>query len=75
MATYLAHAKQLLSQFERVEVKQIDRDSNSHADVLANLASAVKAGNKRTVKVETLERPSIELQLPRQVMCIDLDSS
>ena len=62
MAAYLTHAKQLLSQFERAEVKQIDRESNSLADAFANLASAVEAGNKRTIKVETLEKPSIELQ-------------
>ena len=72
MAAYLAHTKQLLSQFERVEAKQISKDSNSHADALANLASAIEAGNKRTIEVETLERPSIDFQPPRQVMCIDL---
>ena len=75
VAAYLVHAKQLLSQFERVEVKQIGRDSNSHTDHLANPASAVEAGNKRTVEVETLEKPSIELQPPRQVMCVDLSPS
>ena len=37
MATYLAHAKQFPPQFEKVEVKQIGRDSNSHADALAKL--------------------------------------
>ena len=56
MAAYLTHAKQLLSQFERVEVKQIGRESNPHADALANLASALEVENKRTVGVETLER-------------------
>ena len=72
MAAYLAHANELLSQFERAEVRQIGRESNSHADALASLASAVKAGNKRTVEVETLQEPSIELQRPRQLMCVDL---
>ena len=75
MVAYLAHVKQLISQFERTEVKQIGRESNSHADALANLASAVKAKNKRTVEVETLEKPSIELQPTRQVLCVDLGPS
>ena len=75
MAAYLDHAKQLLSQFERVEVNQIGRESNSHADALANLAYAVEAGNKRTVEVETLEKSSIELQSPRQVICVNLSRS
>ncbi|KAJ8615907.1 hypothetical protein MRB53_035279 [Persea americana] len=54
MAAYLAHARRLLSQFERAEVRQIGRESNSHADALARLASAVEAGEKRTIEVETL---------------------
>ncbi|XXG47631.1 hypothetical protein AAC387_Pa02g2245 [Persea americana] len=75
MAAYLARAKELLSQFERAEVQQIDKESNSHANALASLASAIEAGNKRTVEVETLQEPSIELQPPRQLMCIDLGPS
>ena len=39
------------------------------------MASVVEVGNKRTVEVETLEKPSIELQPPRQVKCVDLDLS
>ncbi|MFX9209104.1 reverse transcriptase-like protein, partial [Acinetobacter baumannii] len=69
MAAYLAHTKQLLLQFEKVEVKQIGRESNSHADALASLASAVEAGRKRTIEVEALEKPSIKLQPPRLVLC------
>ncbi|XXG69133.1 hypothetical protein AAC387_Pa06g2072 [Persea americana] len=72
MAAYLAHAKGLLSEFERAEVQQIGRESNSHADALSSLASTVEAGNRRTVEVETLQEPSIELQRPRQLMCVDL---
>ncbi|XXG49634.1 hypothetical protein AAC387_Pa02g3763 [Persea americana] len=75
MAAYLAHVKQLLPQFDRVEVKQIDRDSNSHADALINLAFAVEVGRKRTVEVEMLEKPSIELQPPRQELGIRNDYS
>ncbi|XXG90595.1 hypothetical protein AAC387_Pa12g2323 [Persea americana] len=75
MAAYLAHARGLLSQFERAEVLQIGRESNSHADALASLASAVEAGNKRTIEVETLREPSIDFQQPRQLMCLDLGPS
>ena len=75
MAAYLALAKKLLSQFRNAEIKQIGRDSNSHADALASLASAVEAGKKRIVEVESLERPSIELHPPREVLCIDLGPS
>ncbi|KAJ8624792.1 hypothetical protein MRB53_033322 [Persea americana] len=75
MAAYLSHAKRLLSELERAEVQQISRESNSYADALANLASIVEASNRRTVEVETLQEPSIELQRPRQLMCVDLSPS
>lgn len=75
MAAYLSCAKQLLLQFQRAEVKQISRLSNSHADALANLASAVEAGKKRMVEVGTLETPSIELPPVRYVLCADLGPS
>ena len=61
MAAYLARAKELLSKFERAEVQQIGRESNSHADALARLASTIESGNRRTVEVGTLEKPSIGL--------------
>ncbi|XXG51512.1 hypothetical protein AAC387_Pa03g0060 [Persea americana] len=51
MAAYLARARGLLSHFERAEVRQIGRESNSHADALASLASAVEAGEKRTIEI------------------------
>ncbi|XXG83477.1 hypothetical protein AAC387_Pa10g1217 [Persea americana] len=73
MTAYLAHTKELLSQFERAEIRQVGRESNSHA--LVSLASVVEAGNRRTIEVETLREPSIELQRPRQLRCMDLSSS
>ncbi|XXG90553.1 hypothetical protein AAC387_Pa12g2289 [Persea americana] len=75
MAAYLAHTKELLSQFEMTEIRQVGRESNSHANALASLASAVEASNRRTVEVETLREPSIKLQRPRQLMCVDLGPS
>lgn len=75
MVAYLAHTKELLSQFEKAEIRQVGRESNFHADALASLASAIEAGNRRTVEVETLREPSIELQRSRQLMCLDLGQS
>ncbi|XXG59271.1 hypothetical protein AAC387_Pa04g1381 [Persea americana] len=75
MVSYLAHTKGLLSQFVRTEIRQVGRESNSHADTLASLASAVEVGNRRIIEVETLREPSIELQRPRQLMCVDLGPS
>ena len=56
MEAYLAHARELFSQFQKAEVQQIGRESNFDADALASLASAVEAGNRRTIEVETLEK-------------------
>ena len=39
------------------------------------LASTVEAGKKRSIEVESLERPSIELHPSREVLCIDLGPS
>ena len=75
MAAYLARAKEVLSRFQRAEVQQISRESNSHTDALVSLAPVVEAESKRTVEVETLEKPRIELQPPRQLMCVDLGPS
>ena len=52
-----------------------ERSTHFQHDALANLAFVVEAGNRRTVEVETLEKSSIELQPPQQLMCIDLGLS
>ena len=35
----------------------------------------MEAGERRTIEVETLQEPSIDLQQPRQLMCLDLGPS
>ena len=59
MTQYLAKAKHLLSKFSNYKLHQISRESNTHADALATLATALKVGSKRTIHVETLSKPSI----------------
>ena len=41
MTTYMKKATELKEHFSEVNIKQIPRDENSHADALANLGSAV----------------------------------
>jgi ribonuclease HI len=42
MLSYLSIVKSLLSQFDFVQVEQIRREHNSHADILAKLATALE---------------------------------
>ena len=52
MAKYLAVAKNLLKVFRVVKIEQVGRDSNSHADALAGLASVSEGEVGRTIAVE-----------------------
>ena len=54
MLSYLSIVKFLLSKFDFVQVKQIKRKHNSHADILAKLATALETDLYRTVTVEVL---------------------
>ena len=58
MLSYLSIAKSLLSKFDSVQVEQIRREYNSHADILAKLATALESDLYRTVTVEVLSTPS-----------------
>jgi ribonuclease HI len=58
MMTYLSITKSLLSKFDSVQVEQIRREYNSHADILAKLATALESDLHRTVTVEVLNAPS-----------------
>jgi ribonuclease HI len=62
MAAYLTIARSLLSKFDSVQVAQIGREHNSHADILAKLAMALEMDKQRTVCIETLDQPSIQNQ-------------
>jgi ribonuclease HI len=62
MSAYLTVARTLLSEFDSTHVVQIGREHNSHADVLAKLATALESDMQRTVCIETLEQPSFQDQ-------------
>uniref|UniRef100_A0A2N9GX46 Uncharacterized protein n=1 Tax=Fagus sylvatica TaxID=28930 RepID=A0A2N9GX46_FAGSY len=58
MLSYLSIAKSLLSKFDSVQVEQIRREYNSHADILAKLATVLDSDLHRIVTVEVLSAPS-----------------
>jgi hypothetical protein len=62
MLAYLTLARSLLAEFESIHVAQIGREHNSHADILAKLATALESDIQRTVCIETLDRPSFQCQ-------------
>uniref|UniRef100_A0A2N9I3H5 Uncharacterized protein n=1 Tax=Fagus sylvatica TaxID=28930 RepID=A0A2N9I3H5_FAGSY len=62
MSAYLAAVRFLLANFESIHVAQIGREHNSHADILAKLATALESDIQRTVCIETLDRPSFQNQ-------------
>ena len=43
-----------------IQVEQIGRENNSHADILAKLATAKETDMERTVTVEVLDSPSTQ---------------
>uniref|UniRef100_A0A2N9INS9 Uncharacterized protein n=1 Tax=Fagus sylvatica TaxID=28930 RepID=A0A2N9INS9_FAGSY len=62
MSAYLATVRLLMVKFESVHVAQIGREHNSHADILAKLATALESDVQQTVCIETLDRPSFQGQ-------------
>uniref|UniRef100_A0A2N9G1K5 Reverse transcriptase domain-containing protein n=1 Tax=Fagus sylvatica TaxID=28930 RepID=A0A2N9G1K5_FAGSY len=62
MSAYLTVARSLQAEFESIHVAQIGREHNSHADILAKLATALESDIQRTVCIETLDRPSFQSQ-------------
>jgi ribonuclease HI len=58
MLSYLSITKSLLSKFDFVQVEQIRRDHNSHANILAKLTTALESELYRTVTVEVLSNPA-----------------
>jgi ribonuclease HI len=69
MLSYLSVTKSLLSKFDFVQVEQIRRDHNSHADILAKLATALESELYRTVTVEVLSTPSTLIDTTNRI-CI-----
>ena len=62
MSAYLTDARSLLAEFESIHVAQIGRKHNSHADILAKLATALESDIQRTICIETLDQPSFQNQ-------------
>ncbi|XP_024016328.1 uncharacterized protein LOC112089807 [Eutrema salsugineum] len=61
MDAYLKILKDLASEFSTFELTKIPRDENASADALAALATNSDPDLRRTIPVEAIERPSIEL--------------
>ena len=62
MSAYLSVARTLLAEFDSTHVAQIGREHNSHADILAKLATALETNMQRTVCIETLDHSSFQNQ-------------
>lgn len=60
METYMKLAQGLFKDFDSAYIERSSRSSNSHADALATLASAINSTSKRTIEVEFLPKPSTE---------------
>uniref|UniRef100_A0A2N9I1G2 Reverse transcriptase domain-containing protein n=1 Tax=Fagus sylvatica TaxID=28930 RepID=A0A2N9I1G2_FAGSY len=54
---------------DRLRVEQIGREHNSHADILAKLATAMETDMQRTVTVEVLNSPSSQ-DFDSDILCI-----
>lgn len=61
MTKYVVSATELLRGFQNTRIVQIGQEKNAHADSLTSLASACAEGGPRTISVEELDLPSIEL--------------
>ncbi|XP_061353964.1 uncharacterized protein LOC133298653, partial [Gastrolobium bilobum] len=63
LAKYLNSARQLIAEFEKVEVSHIPRNENSRADILSKLASTKGWGNHRTVVEQNIPEPTCVMQI------------
>lgn len=62
MEAYMRLAQKLFSSFNSAYIERFSRTSNSYADALATLASAMESEMKRIIEVEFLSRPSIDAE-------------
>ena len=60
MLAYLTVAQSLLAEFDSTHVAQIGREHNSHADILAKLATALESDIQKTICIETLDQRSFQ---------------
>ena len=75
MAAYVQVVKELMQHFEDVQITQVGRSYNSHADALANLASAIDSGMSRKVEFGYIDQPSIDREAIQLVACAELGPS
>lgn len=76
MIAYVEEVIRLLALFQDCWLQQVSRDDNSHADALANMASAMKSGEARTIMVDYLSGPSMEpLIIEYEAMCVEMGPS
>lgn len=54
--------KELIKDFEKVELRQLAREKNRNVDAVVNVASAVSLADKRIVHVEYLPDHSIAIK-------------
>ncbi|KAM2248724.1 hypothetical protein ACFXTI_003466 [Malus domestica] len=62
MAQYLEKVRQQLEAFQIYTLTQVPRADNTHADALAGLGSALDHQFKRSIPVEYIDKPSIEME-------------
>ncbi|KAM1728016.1 hypothetical protein TB2_018122 [Malus domestica] len=67
MAQYLEKVRQQLEAFQTYTLTQVPRADNAHVDALAGLGSALNYQFKRSILVEYLDKPSIEMELIAEV--------
>lgn len=62
MEAYMGLAQKLFKSFYSSYIERFPRMSNSHANTLVNLASAVESNIKRIIEVEFLPRSNIDAE-------------
>jgi ribonuclease HI len=75
MMAYRDLAKDLIKNFDTVNIERVGREHNGHADSLAGLASAVAPDFRRTVIVEVQDSPSIMRSSPATVCQVEAGPS
>ena len=68
MTTYLKKAMELKECLSEINIEQIPRDENSHADTLANLGSAVQVTESKNAPIIYLKWPTMWKQ-EQEITC------
>ena len=68
---YLAVAKNLLTVFKAVKIEQVGRDLNSHVDALANLSSVFEGEAGRTIAIDIISAPNLEM--PQELVLVNTE--